>query len=164
MIKISRYALLLTLSCLTPVTAGAVTVTDGETYEGLSGNMGPVKQNAYGDFVSKNNTFRNNSATGGEIMGWPGGGGALYDLEGSSFTIENGTFEGNRSTQTGNVGGGAVLLYKTKAGSITDSHFTSNNAAQNGGAILMDSVKEGFTVSGSDFTSNEALKDRKSVV
>lgn len=39
MIKISRYALLLTLSCLTPVTAGAVTVTDGETYEGLSGNM-----------------------------------------------------------------------------------------------------------------------------
>ncbi len=157
MIKISRYALLLTLSCLTPVTAGAVTVTDGETYEGLSGNMGPVKQNAYGDFVSKNNTFRNNSATGGEIMGWPGGGGALYDLEGSSFTIENGTFEGNRSTQTGNVGGGAILLYKTKAGYITDSHFTSNNAAQNGGAILMDSVKEGFTVSGSDFTSNEAL-------
>ncbi len=157
MIKISRYALLLTLSCLTPVTAGAASPTEGETYEGLSGNTGPAGMSAYGNLISKDNTFKNNTATSGEIGSWPGGGGALYALESSNVTIENGTFESNKSTGTGNAGGGAVLLYKINAGSVTDSHFTSNNAAQNGGAILMDSVKEGFTVSGSDFTSNEAL-------
>ncbi len=155
MTKISRYALLLTLSCLTPVTTQAINIVEGETYEGLSGTTGGVKMSAYGSLTSKNNTFKNNTATGGEIAGWPGGGGALYSLEGTSFTVENGTFEGNRSTGSGNTGG-AVVVYKAQAGSITDSHFTSNETAGKGGAIYLDSVKDGFTVSGSDFSSNNA--------
>lgn len=156
MIKISRYALLLTLSCLTPITARAVNIEDGETYEGLSAATGGVKMSAYGSLVSKNNIFRNNTATSGAVGSWPGGGGALYSLEGSSATVDNGTFEANKSTGTGNSGGGAVLLYKTKAGHIADSHFISNTAAGKGGALYLDSVKEGFTVSGSDFTGNSA--------
>jgi len=156
MTKIPRYVLLLTLSCLTPLTATADRISgnlvEGETYEGYSAKNGGAKWSVFETITSKGNTFKNNKSTGPNESS-SSGGGVINDMKGT-ITVENGTFESNESA----ANGGAILLYQTSAGSITGSHFTSNTAATKGGALYLDSVNEKYTVSGSDFTSNSAAE------
>ena len=101
------------------------------------------------------------------------GGGAIYNSEDATTTINDCTFKGNRgseggaimndgtltvnrSTFTGNSAdeGGAIYQCDGTA-RITDSTFTGNNAAYEGGAIYMDSDTT-TTITGCTFTGNTA--------
>ncbi|MCM1010082.1 MAG: hypothetical protein NC390_04275 [Fusobacterium sp.] len=139
-------------------------IVDGQTYENQTDAAHNSIMQAYGgisatvnsEVRSVNNTFRNNTNTHGNIMGmFPGGGGVIYNYNGSIF-VDGSTFDSNRSTADMNkTGGGALLLHNTKSGSITNSDFIGNSAVRDGGAIYMSGTKN-IVISDSNFTGNHA--------
>ncbi len=131
---------------------GAVFSGLGQGYDVYAG----VNINRSGDLQIKNNTFTNNSSSGKAVMGFiPGGGGAIYDW-GGTLNVTNSIFNNNSSTATGfSTGGGALMLYNTKAFTLNGSQFNTNTAAQSGGAIYFSGAAQGL-INNSKFIGNTA--------
>ncbi len=124
-------------------------------YDSIMQSYAGVNNTRNSEVRSINNTFRNNTNTHGGVYGLPGGGGVIYNFNGSAY-IDGSTFESNRSTaDISRSGGGALMLYNTKEGTITNSSFTDNSAVRDGGAIYMNGTKN-IVISNSNFIGNEA--------
>lgn len=139
-------------------------IVEGQTYENYTDAAYNSTMWAYGGIAAAvnsevrcvNNTFRNNTNTHGAIMGmFPGGGGVVYNYNGSIF-VDGSTFDSNHSTSNDYLsGGGGLLLHNIRQGTITNSDFTGNTAVNNGGAIYMSGAKN-TVISNVNFTGNEA--------
>ena len=108
----------------------------------LSGGKAPYGGGvtALGDLTITASSFRNNEATAKA-------GGAIYAQ--GQVTITQSVFEVNRATQYG----GAIFLAEGGPAFIHDSHFDSNRAGSDGGAIT---ALAPLIISRSDFYSNSS--------
>ncbi len=105
--------------------------------------------------VITSSTFSNNSAGNGGAIA-VGGWNSADD--GGTIAISSSTFNNNIATEDGSIpgggdGGGAVYLRGGSYGTISDSTFTGNQAA-NGGAIHM--LNAGVLITNSTFNNNIA--------
>jgi hypothetical protein len=111
-----------------------------------SGNPGGSIHNNLGTLSVTGCTFLNN--VGGGTMSTDGGGAIHNNGSGSTLTIVNSTFAGNRTAGSG--GGGAIRNVLSPNVTITGSTFTGNTSAV-GGAIRMTGT---VAITNSTFTGN----------
>ncbi len=118
-------------------------LTVSSSYSSFEGNLnGSVFQNQGGSVVLEKSVFTDNQARRN--------GGVIDQQSGSSLTVTNSAFRGNKVT----LASGGVLAndYETSA-TITDTFFERNSAYRDGGALFNDGV---LTVERSYFLSNSA--------
>jgi predicted outer membrane repeat protein len=135
----------------TNLTVRNVTIANGSTTD----NGGAILVERRSSTLVEHTLFSNNSAgNGGAIAA----GGWNSTDEGGTLTVRDSTFSNNTATEDGGVagggeGGGAIYLKGGITGTVENSTFTGNQAA-NGGAIHL--LGADLSVTGSSFESNIA--------
>jgi predicted outer membrane repeat protein len=131
---------------------GNVNITDSTFSNNTANGAGGAIyfDSGVNDVSISGSTFSDNEANSS------GGGGAIYAVNGGSFTISSSTFSGNYSDSWG----GALYMGTTgQVITITDSLFVDNTSADEGGAIDFDADDQVVTINNSTFVDNTSADE-----
>ena len=133
---------------------GSTTSTKNR-YEKNEAKQGGAVYVEASDFISSNDVFEGNKATGGLNQGY---GGALFAKNGATLLVENGVFKNNSAWR-----GGAIANNESTPLIVKNSHFEGNSATggqytstelATGGALFHG--KGSFVIENSTFVKNTA--------